>query len=100
MCCARAAEVAPNGAAWAPGASGRRGAGRGLPNGRRRCAHLFNGGLLLGGGWRARDLRRASDVRASSMGCLLDTSDAADEEDRVDLGGRRIIVTITIKKTK
>ena len=25
------------------------------------------------------------------MGCLLYTSDAADEEDSVDLGGRRII---------
>ena len=28
---------------------------------------------------------------ASSCGCLLYTSDAADEEDSVDLGGRRII---------
>eukprot|EP00658_Telonema_sp_P-2_P012964 TRINITY_DN14930_c0_g1_i4.p1 TRINITY_DN14930_c0_g1~~TRINITY_DN14930_c0_g1_i4.p1 ORF type:complete len:251 (-),score=65.93 TRINITY_DN14930_c0_g1_i4:74-826(-) len=28
---------------------------------------------------------------ASSVGCLLYTSDAADEEDSVDLGGRRII---------
>src|SRR5665648_515028 len=28
---------------------------------------------------------------AEAMGCLLYTSDAADEEDSVDLGGRRII---------
>ena len=31
-------------------------------------------------------------------GCLLYTSDAADEEDSVDLGGRRIIKKIIIKK--
>ena len=30
-------------------------------------------------------------VGFSSLGCLLYTSDAADEEDSVDLGGRRII---------
>src|SRR5665648_1289190 len=30
-------------------------------------------------------------VVAEHMGCLLYTSDAADEEDSVDLGGRRII---------
>src|SRR5674536_89702 len=30
-------------------------------------------------------------TRASSWSCLLYTSDAADEEDSVDLGGRRII---------
>src|SRR5674536_76063 len=30
-------------------------------------------------------------VRATSTRCLLYTSDAADEEDSVDLGGRRII---------
>ena len=41
------------------------------------------------------------------MGCLLYTSDAADEEDSVDLGGRRTIkkknkkkTTKTIKKKK
>ena len=28
---------------------------------------------------------------ALTLGCLLYTSDAADEEDSVDLGGRRII---------
>ena len=31
------------------------------------------------------------DKRDSLMTCLLYTSDAADEEDSVDLGGRRII---------
>src|SRR5665648_916055 len=35
-------------------------------------------------------------LAARSLGCLLYTSDAADEEDSVDLGGRRII---TKKKT-
>ena len=33
-------------------------------------------------------------------GCLLYTSDAADERSRVDLGGRRIIKKKKIKKTK
>src|SRR5664279_3810921 len=37
---------------------------------------------------RALDLVRAN---AQKMSCLLYTSDAADEEDSVDLGGRRII---------
>eukprot|EP00658_Telonema_sp_P-2_P050769 TRINITY_DN387_c0_g1_i6.p1 TRINITY_DN387_c0_g1~~TRINITY_DN387_c0_g1_i6.p1 ORF type:complete len:193 (-),score=67.39 TRINITY_DN387_c0_g1_i6:79-657(-) len=32
-----------------------------------------------------------SSIMGHSMGCLLYTSDAADEEDSVDLGGRRII---------
>ena len=32
--------------------------------------------------------------------CLLYTSDAADEEDSVDLGGRRIIKKKTTKKQK
>ena len=32
--------------------------------------------------------------------CLLYTSDAADEEDSVDLGGRRIIKKTNIKKKK
>ena len=32
-------------------------------------------------------------------GCLLYTSDAADEEDSVDLGGRRIIKKKKIDKT-
>src|SRR5665648_1270368 len=32
-----------------------------------------------------------SDFNAVCIGCLLYTSDAADEEDSVDLGGRRII---------
>ena len=36
--------------------------------------------------------RRKSGKRYQSVrGCLLYTSDAADEEDSVDLGGRRII---------
>ena len=30
-------------------------------------------------------------IFSKSLGCLLYTSDAADEEDSVDLGGRRII---------
>ena len=37
----------------------------------------------------ARALRRRE--REESLSCLLYTSDAADEEDSVDLGGRRII---------
>src|SRR5665648_1300884 len=46
--------------------------------------------------WNAPRLRRSMsrDVRRSSLcswSCLLYTSDAADEEDSVDLGGRRII---------
>ena len=32
-----------------------------------------------------------SNLSSSNYGCLLYTSDAADEEDSVDLGGRRII---------
>ena len=32
-----------------------------------------------------------NDLRALPKTCLLYTSDAADEEDSVDLGGRRII---------
>src|SRR5664280_1762746 len=32
----------------------------------------------------------AGDVKTYPMACLLYTSDAADEEDSVDLGGRRI----------
>eukprot|EP00658_Telonema_sp_P-2_P059565 TRINITY_DN4859_c0_g2_i1.p1 TRINITY_DN4859_c0_g2~~TRINITY_DN4859_c0_g2_i1.p1 ORF type:complete len:332 (-),score=79.73 TRINITY_DN4859_c0_g2_i1:7-1002(-) len=36
-------------------------------------------------------IKSASSVGVVSMGCLLYTSDAADEEDSVDLGGRRII---------
>ena len=38
------------------------------------------------GGWRS-----IFAARYKSMVCLLYTSDAADEEDSVDLGGRRII---------
>ena len=34
---------------------------------------------------------REGQTKALSMVCLLYTSDAADEEDSVDLGGRRII---------
>ena len=34
----------------------------------------------------------------SFLGCLLYTSDAADEEDSVDLGGRRIIKKIFFKQ--
>src|SRR5665648_239931 len=34
---------------------------------------------------------RCSLLNASRVACLLYTSDAADEEDSVDLGGRRII---------
>ena len=36
---------------------------------------------------------RSTDIASKAMviGCLLYTSDAADEEDSVDLGGRRII---------
>ena len=33
-----------------------------------------------------------------SQGCLLYTSDAADEEDSVDLGGRRIIKKKVVNK--
>src|SRR5665648_1209193 len=37
------------------------------------------------------DLKEIAVMTASHNGCLLYTSDAADEEDSVDLGGRRII---------
>ena len=33
----------------------------------------------------------STKLKLHSIGCLLYTSDAADEEDSVDLGGRRII---------
>ena len=33
----------------------------------------------------------SDEVQAANETCLLYTSDAADEEDSVDLGGRRII---------
>ena len=39
-----------------------------------------------------------SSTITASTACLLYTSDAADERSRVDLGGRRIIKTKTIKK--
>src|SRR5664279_6235079 len=43
-------------------------------------------------GQRAEELSQGEDVeRRSARSCLLYTSDAADEEDSVDLGGRRII---------
>ena len=41
-----------------------------------------------------------NEQRSCIRGCLLYTSDAADEEDSVDLGGRRIIKKKTIKKKK
>ena len=41
-----------------------------------------------------------SQVRASYVDCLLYTSDAADEEDSVDIGGTRIIKKKNNKKTK
>ena len=48
------------------------------------------------------DLRAArlggGDGPAGSWGCLLYTSDAADERSSVDLGGRRIIKKNTIRK--
>ena len=37
--------------------------------------------------------------RAEATGCLLYTSDAADERSSVDLGGRRIIKKTKIRKT-
>ena len=40
---------------------------------------------------RKRSSTQARIARASSMRCLLYTSDAADERSSVDLGGRRII---------
>eukprot|EP00658_Telonema_sp_P-2_P049396 TRINITY_DN3756_c0_g1_i1.p1 TRINITY_DN3756_c0_g1~~TRINITY_DN3756_c0_g1_i1.p1 ORF type:complete len:105 (-),score=37.24 TRINITY_DN3756_c0_g1_i1:109-423(-) len=44
-----------------------------------------------GSGATAWQLESASPAHGSSGACLLYTSDAADEEDSVDLGGRRII---------
>ena len=38
-----------------------------------------------------RFVRMGIDVGGTHTNCLLYTSDAADEEDSVDLGGRRII---------
>src|SRR5664279_3322021 len=45
---------------------------------------LYNGDHL----WTDRDAR--TELHVGSTACLLYTSDAADEEDSVDLGGRRI----------
>src|SRR5664279_5961399 len=45
---------------------------------------LYNGDHL----WADRDAR--TELHVGSTACLLYTSDAADEEDSVDLGGRRI----------
>src|SRR5664279_6028762 len=42
-------------------------------------------------GPRSRAWLRRSRIQHQQYGCLLYTSDAADEEDSVDLGGRRII---------
>src|SRR5664280_1412329 len=54
---------------------------------------LHRGGLLsLGIRYGLNGLRLTHlDLTAGCYGCLLYTSDAADEEDSVDLGGRRII---------
>src|SRR5664279_6531094 len=49
----------------------------------RLCSPPLRGGASAG--------REIQMARASDSGCLLYTSDAADEEDSVDLGGRRII---------
>ena len=39
---------------------------------------------------------KASDIKThSNITCLLYTSDAADEEDSVDLGGRRILYSVS-----
>src|SRR5664279_6200387 len=46
---------------------------------------------LLRAGFARRRGRRTSGSHGRSVDCLLYTSDAADEEDSVDLGGRRII---------
>ena len=48
----------------------------------------FNDDVLFGENWNNQDI----DVKTRSIiTCLLYTSDAADEEDSVDLGGRSII---------
>ena len=44
------------------------------------------------------DLRKDPALLFDGLNCLLYTSDAADEEDSVDLGGRRIIKKKKIKK--
>ena len=50
---------------------------------------------------RVQDLEKlAPNVEMYDMACLLYTSDAADEEDSVDLGGRRIIKKKNKKKKK
>ena len=41
-----------------------------------------------------------TDIDLPHTPCLLYTSDAADEEDSVDLGGRRILKKKKIKKKK
>src|SRR5674536_406509 len=48
------------------------------------------GAVDVGARHREDDLLRACVEVHLALGCLLYTSDAADEEDSVDLGGRRI----------
>eukprot|EP00658_Telonema_sp_P-2_P023376 TRINITY_DN19363_c0_g1_i1.p2 TRINITY_DN19363_c0_g1~~TRINITY_DN19363_c0_g1_i1.p2 ORF type:complete len:122 (-),score=20.21 TRINITY_DN19363_c0_g1_i1:29-394(-) len=52
---------------------------------------LILGNLFGSGRQRLGDLDELLPTRHPYLGCLLYTSDAADEEDSVDLGGRRII---------
>eukprot|EP00658_Telonema_sp_P-2_P079950 TRINITY_DN7869_c0_g1_i6.p1 TRINITY_DN7869_c0_g1~~TRINITY_DN7869_c0_g1_i6.p1 ORF type:complete len:130 (-),score=27.12 TRINITY_DN7869_c0_g1_i6:24-413(-) len=62
-------------------------------------AHGENRALGALGGWFGRhDVRTIPPVLCVDT-CLLYTSDAADEEDSVDLGGRRIIKKKKKKKT-
>src|SRR5674536_314657 len=49
------------------------------------------GGLPVGGGFIELSRPPLTDAVYQLVACLLYTSDAADEEDSVDLGGRRII---------
>eukprot|EP00658_Telonema_sp_P-2_P025613 TRINITY_DN20317_c0_g1_i1.p2 TRINITY_DN20317_c0_g1~~TRINITY_DN20317_c0_g1_i1.p2 ORF type:complete len:184 (-),score=35.97 TRINITY_DN20317_c0_g1_i1:48-599(-) len=48
-------------------------------------------GAMLSGSWQPNEYSRLFRLGQCHVSCLLYTSDAADEEDSVDLGGRRII---------
>ena len=56
---------------------------------------------MFGGGFFSTMLKHSKMEQAKqNMDCLLYTSDAADEEDSVDLGGRMIIKKKKIRKKK
>eukprot|EP00658_Telonema_sp_P-2_P075367 TRINITY_DN64897_c0_g1_i1.p1 TRINITY_DN64897_c0_g1~~TRINITY_DN64897_c0_g1_i1.p1 ORF type:complete len:153 (+),score=20.48 TRINITY_DN64897_c0_g1_i1:134-592(+) len=59
---------------------------------------IINNGPTRGDG--DADIKVETESVAQFVTCLLYTSDAADEEDSVDLGGRRIIKKKNINKTE